>query len=864
MNIKFIRKTAYVLLLSLLASAIPATASYGKGEDSSEREALSSMTKIAENDSLELFFDEKETDVAVRVKASGDIWFSNPVNADQDKIASAFQQRQLKSQISVRFYNDNVQEATMDNYSDCIDEGNFTVEPSQDGVTVTYTLGEAAKKYLLPDVISVERLDGFAAQLESSQSKKLIRNYTKYELEKVKESDKKDLIAQYPGLENHSIYVLKSGAKEYVKEELAGYLKDIGYTQEDFDFDLEDNGYEAENKKPWFRIPLTYRLCADHLEASVDPSLITYNDEGYYLVEVDILPYFGAAEKGEEGYIFVPDGSGALIDYDKKAESAYTAQVYGQDITMNVLSQAKSQTDQALTVKLPVFGQKTGDKAYFAVIDKGAAYGTINASTSGRVNSYNNVFAGFKFLDYGQSSLGNMVGTNSFQMYSENRFADKEETLKQLSTYTLDYYFLHGDKADYSGMAEGYRNLYLSLGTDADRYEPLMKDSVPFYAEYIGAIDKEATFLGIKHRAITPVTTYAQALEVTDTLRDGGVDNIKVIMSGWANKGLHGTAYTGITPVSKLNKGGVNQKEFMKDLASKGINVYYSAEFQRVYRDGLFDGYSPLGSAPKYFDRSTVKESTFYLSNNMVDKNDSIGLIRPSLASDVADRVTGKLKKFENAGVSLGSISYQLYTDQQAEKYADREDARYLNQAAVSNLFTQFEGKVLSDNANAYIAEASFDIINAPADSNRSLIISRTVPFYEMVFHGYRDYALDCLNMTDDYRTTLLKSVESGAGLYYKWIYADNSVLKETKFDQLYSVNYKGWIEKSIEDYGNVNEVLGPLQKVPVSKHEFVGDSDRIVRVTYQNGTKVIVNYTEQDVTVDGLTVGAKSYGVIR
>ncbi|MCR5055170.1 MAG: hypothetical protein K6A69_10040, partial [Lachnospiraceae bacterium] len=159
---KFFKKTAYVLLLSMILSLVPAgsvlASESGSENLASEKEALSSMKKVAENDSLELFFNEEDTSVAVKVKESGDIWFTNPCEADDDPVASAYQKRQLKSQLSVRYFNDNVQEATMDNYSDCVAEGNFLVQSDEHGLTVTYTLGVAAKKYLLPEVISVERL----------------------------------------------------------------------------------------------------------------------------------------------------------------------------------------------------------------------------------------------------------------------------------------------------------------------------------------------------------------------------------------------------------------------------------------------------------------------------------------------------------------------------------------------------------------------------------------------------------------------------------------------------------------------------------------------------------------------------------
>ncbi|MBO7353646.1 MAG: hypothetical protein J6U61_05235 [Lachnospiraceae bacterium] len=838
--------TALLMIFILLISVFP---SGTVGSNAADASAPSGMKKAAENDSLILYVDEEETNIAVYVKSSGDYWYSNPVDANTDDIASAYQKRQLKSQIYLRYFNENVQEASMDNYSDCVAEGQFELEYLDDGVKITYSLGEGAVKLLLPSVISVERLEGFASQLESSKSKKLLRNYTKYDLATMKEADKKDKLESYPGLENHSIYVLKANTKDYIKEELSGYLVDIGYTWEDYDFDLQDNGYTTENTKPWFVVPLTYRLDGANLIAEVNPEEVEYNEEGYYLVDIEILPYFGAARKGESGYLFVPDGSGALINFDNKAQTAYTAKVYGQDVTMNVLATSQSQIDQTVTVKMPVFGAKVGDSAWYAIIEDGDGYSDISASVSGRVNSYNNVYAGFQYLEYGVSTLGNMVGSNSFQMYSAAKFN---------GTYKLRYGFLSKDKADYSGMAEGYRDYLIGKGVLGDR---LSGEGIPFYAEYIGAIDRSASFLGIKYRAVTPVTTYAQAEQITDKLIAGGVSNINVVYSGWANDGLHGTAYTKVKNVSKLKKGGTDQEEFIKDMAGKGVDTFFTAEFQRVYYDVMGDGYTLLGSAPKYFDRSSVKESTFYLSNGMVDSNDKICLIRPSLAMKVTDQLKKKYSKTANIGFNVGTISSMLFTDQQSENYTDRQDAKDYNTAAVKSLNEAFGGRILIDNANAYMLPFAKDVINAPFDSNRSRIVDEAVPFYEMVLHGYVDYAGDCLNMTDDYNTTLLKSIESGSGLYFKWIYSDNSILKETDFDSLYSVNYEGWLDKAVTDYGRASEVLGSLRGQTIAKHEII--SDKVVRVTYEKGTQILVNYSKADAVVDGQAVSAGSFAVV-
>ncbi|MCR5558546.1 MAG: hypothetical protein K6F75_13435 [Butyrivibrio sp.] len=837
------------LLAGLMTSALFLSLFPGKSvmADSPEgKDDIKDMKQVADNAGYSMYFDEEEAQVAIKVKDSGDVWRSNPANADADTVASAYQKRQLKSQINIRYFDDNVQESTMDSYSDCVSLGAFETEYLDDGVKVTYNFGAKGEALILPEVISVERLEEFAGALEKSKSKKLIRNYTKMDPETMKEADKKENLATYPGLEKHSIYVLKSSTKDYIKEELASYLEEAGYTKEDYDFDLEDNGYQTDDNSPWFVIPITYKLEDTGFSAEVDPEAITYNEEGYHLVDVEILPYFGAAYAGTEGYIFVPDGSGALIDHDNGSVNTYTAKVYGQDVTMNALSYQKSQIDQAVTVRLPVFGEKSGDKAFFAIIEKGAAYADINASVSGRVNSYNNVYAGFQFLDYGASSLGNMVGSNSFQMYSKADFSD---------TYKLRYSFLSGEDSGYSRMACGYRDYLVRTGVFNERTSD---SDIPFYAELIGAIDKYATILGVRYKSVTPLTTYDQALEITQGLKDSGVENLNILYSGWANGGLHGRAYTSIKEIKKLGKD-LSLKNFLGKMEEDGNDVFLGTELQYTYKDKPLDGYTSLGDSPKYFDLSAVKEATYYLGSNRADKDNSIGLISPGSIT----KVTKEVERLSNygAGLAIGSISYNLYTDQKEDNYIDRCKAQSINEAAIKTLSSDFGGKVLSQNANSYVLSYTSDVLDAPFDSNKSRIIDRVVPFYEMVLHGYVNYAGECLNMSDDYSTTFLKSIESGAGLYFKWIYEDNSVLKETDYDDMYSVNYSYWIDKAVEDYKAADTALGKLQGLLITDHEYI--DEHLAKVTYENGTRVYVNFSKEPVTADGVTVNARNFVVV-
>ncbi len=846
------RIVATILLCALLLSGIqkPMTvaADTPKVENSSyAEEAVKSMDMVAETESLELYLDDKETVVAVRDKASGALWFSNPVDGAEDTLSTSYYQKVLKSQLYVTFIDENTKVSTMNNYTSSIENGQFEIEEIENGIKITYFIGDSALMICLPDVITEERMLVFLNQMTSAQQKKINRNYTLYSMETLKEDEKDEMLKKYPILAEQNIYVLRSGTKDYMKKDLASYFAEVGYTQADFELDAANNSTDDEEKKAWFRIPLVYQLEGDNLVVTVNPEEVEYNTNGFYLVNIDILRYFGAS-LNEDGYIFVPDGSGALINFNngKTTEASYGATVYGQDSTMVYTTWYQSQVEAQNTIKMPVFGIKDGNKAVFAVIEEGDAYATIKADVAGKYTGYNDAYVSFNYLQYGSTSLSDMIGAASYYLYSDAVFE---------GVYKLRYAFLTGEQADYSGMAACYRDYLKENGVLG---EQIKEQNLPFYVEYIGAIDKPDTFLGIKYDSVESVTTFAQAGEITDLLKQKGVENLNIIYSGWMNGGLRGTAATKLKVESKLKAGGTTLSEFQEYVKSIGADLYMTTELQYVYEDDFFDGYSSIRYAPRYFDNTVIKINQYGLASR-VSEDELANLISPYYVKQITKDLTGKLKKQNVTGVNLGTISWELYSDLQKSVYTDRQMAKKENNAAILTLKDNGQ-KLIGDNANAYVFNYVDELIGVPLYSNNYRIIDEEVPFYEMVIHGYIPCAGEAMNLTDDYQTTLLKSVEAGTGLYFKWIYEDNAVLKETEYDYLYSVNYEAWLERATADYNRMNQELGSLVGCEMKSHEYVQED--VAKVTYQNGSRVYVNFSKKNVTVDGVTVPAKDYVV--
>lgn len=808
-----------------------------------------SMVLAAENDSLALFFREKDAVAAIYNKEDGTLYYTNPPEASEDSFASAYYQKKMMAQFNISYYNEYVQLMEMDSYADSVAEEQFEFEYTDSGVRITYTLGETATKIVLPTAISEERFLSYVDQMDEKVQKKVKRNYTYLNKDEMSATDLKEQLELYPGLENHNLYILKSGTKDYLREEMMEYFTAAGYTAEDMLADMEENCGEASSNKPWFIITLEYRLENDSFVAEIDPSAVSYNTDGFYLVDVELLPYFGAANTEQDGYIFVPDGSGALIylNNGKTTMSAYNSKVYGQDKTLTSMNQWKGDIEDSLAIKLPVFGLKADETAWLAVIEQGDGYADINADISGRTTSYNQVYAGFTYLTGGAISLGDVIGANSFYMYSKPEFAEN---------YTLRYFFLAGEQADYSGMASRYQK-YLEEQGALVKQE--LATAAPFYVEYIGAVDKLESLIGIKYRAIVPLTTYTQAAEITKLLTESGVENIKVLYSGWAEGGLEGAAMASPKAESKVAKGGMDLAEYTSLMKESGITVYPVAEFQYVYENTLWDGYSRQTHAPRYFDRSIIKFGDYLTANGYLYERDR-NMISPYYVESMAEQMAEYLAGEGVSAVGLGTVSGNLYSDYDEDSYTDRQLAEIRNAAAAALLKEKLADGVLAANANAYVLPYVTDVVQIPMDSNHLRLIDEDIPFYSMVLKGYAEYAGEAWNMSDDYRTQLLKSVESGAGVYFRWIYEDNSVLKDSDYDDLYSVNYAVWLEQAVNDWARVNEVYKATANSRITEHEKLAAD--VYRVTYENGSVVVVNYTDEPVTVSGVTVGARDFAL--
>ena len=189
-----------------------------------------------------------------------------------------------------------------------------------------------------------------------------------------------------------------------------------------------------------------------------------------------------------------------------------------------------------------------------------------------------------------------------------------------------------------------------------------------------------------------------------------------------------------------------------------------------------------------------------------------------------------------------------------------REDSKNIVISSLENLKNSGYN-LLVDGGNAYTLKYAQAVTDTPLKSSGMSIESYTIPFVGMVLHGYVEYSGVALNQQGSYQKSLLKSIENGAGLHYVLMTEDPLLLADTSCSDYYSVAADEWKEEIISAYTKWNSFFFDISNSAMVQHSRIAEG--VVRVKYENGSCVLINYNEEAVSVDGNTIAGMDYCVL-
>ena len=795
----------------------------------------------AENDGFKLYINTTNCYVILQDKKTGEIFSTNPLDMESaaDAGTNEYYYDYLMSQLRVSYRTDDSVELAQDffSYTDCVglekaegEDPQFTIEQLEDGVRVIYTLGDSSSSTgIVPVYLTKERLDEIAKQQDDMGVDKANKLKNLYQ----------------PSSTVSGFYELAEASRTTFKvKKLTAGLEAIGYTYEDF---LKDNETAAAAGAPVEElmnivVPIEYRLTDDGMQATVPTEQITAT-EGVYVTEIYVLPYFSAVKAGtdEDGYFFVPNGSGCLINFDNnlmKSNLTYSEYVYGID-PLNIEDET---FDYKEDVKLPVYGIQQSESTLLVTIDGGDALAKINAVTSGVYHNYNYCFASFILRNIENVVLDGQV--DPMPVVEENIYS---------AYLTQSYHVLpQTDEYDgYSGMAKYYRELL--FGDTADDAADGSAENIKLYLDILCGVSRESSFCGFKYDEVYAMTTFEEAETILNKFYDQSINSIVVNLEGWMNGGYYHDVTDNIKVIRKLG-GKSGLKELTELVTGKGGLLYGNIAIQQV--TFAADDYNYTAESSRYYGQGRsasfgkMNPTTYTTASALGYSENLYYLLSPKFLVRYVSETLEEMEDYTVSGISYRDLGNLLYSDKKRKELISRVDAEDIIVAMLKKS-AETDNSIMLDNAFSYALPYADDIINVSFYKNAYAIVNDEVPFYEMVIHGIIDYSGKSYNLNANLTESeeCMQMIENGAAPHFTFTYEDSSELKYTALNNNFSTTYDIWYQDAITMYNRVNEVLKQVSNATMEKHELLSNGSSM---TYSNGVTITVDYDTMTVTVSG------------
>ncbi len=438
----------------------------------------------------------------------------------------------------------------------------------------------------------------------------------------------------------------------------------------------------------------------------------------------------------------------------------------------------------------------------------------------------------------------------------------------------VEYTFLTGDDADYSGMARHYRAYQLKRGAcqpiaERIKEQPLLEYAAKYPEARIRQAWKQVPSpypdqVTRNEPPVKPVVTFDRVKEIVDECEKQGVGGVEFCLVGW-NVGGHDGRFPQIFPVEPTLGGEAKLKECVKYTQEKGYQIVGHSTFRDCYM--IADTWDSEYVVEKNPD-GTLKRGTVTWGGGRLYTMCPQRSYEKFCPKQCAEMATLGFK---------GLFYVDVVTSRPLFPCTDRRHPLNNGERAV------WEANILNELRRAFggsASEGAFDFCIGALDSAMTVqfhepfqkaanpLVDEYVPLWQLVYNGivlatpFRTM-INCTANPD--RRYLLKLAEFGGRPLYYWhsnfLTGQPSFLGRIDLEATTDEKMRqgvAHLKKGCDEYARRSD----LQFHFMDKHETPAPG--VVRVTYSNGAKMLVNYNDKPVSVDGREVPAMDYVVVR
>ena len=580
----------------------------------------------------------------------------------------------------------------------------------------------------------------------------------------------------------------------------------------------------AEKPRPVFRCALEYVIDEDGMTYTLPANSISFDESKYRLDNISILRYFAANDRNDEGYLFFPDGSGALIYNEDVTTNVIKQPVYGYDYAYRTIEGKKTQF-----VRLPVYGAVNTDAdtgvstGFFAIITEGDSLVTLSSGVRDKSPRH---LATYQTYIPRPTDVYSITGASNIPVFADFKYVGNYSTKIVMLVDPAFASLVPGSAytASYVEMARYYREYLINVTETLTELEDSdVNERLPLFIESYGTLKTTEKILTFPVEVDVALTTFGDVQTMHTELSDAGIGNIKFRLIGFYNEGVEGKYPKRLKLMREVGgkKGLRRLLSYAEDNAASGIEIILGVDLMYNYVPWGIGGISKKKTSVRSMDNryasrqmyDTVYQGFFSYFSLCVSADQLEGLF---------NKFNKKLSKFDLNALSLDYIAEDLSSNFDEDNSFGREDAKNYLVSALETISSKY-GTLLSTGGNVYAIKYLDYLLNAPIDSSRYFCASRTVPFYGMVMHGALEYAGTPFNETGNPDYEILRAIESGAAMYYVLCYRNTDLMKEDfLLSNHYSANYAIWKEDIVRYYNILDYAIGDLQTWQLYDHSFL------------------------------------------
>ena len=590
---------------------------------------------------------------------------------------------------------------------------------------------------------------------------------------------------------------------------------------------------------------LRYSLGPDYLEVAVDEADLVESEDNL-IVAIELLPYLGAVPYRAEttAYYVLPDGPGALTYIGKQVgyRKPYSAVSYGTD------RYSFSRPSEQRT-PLPVYGIAHPEGAVLGAATVGVGESSIEAGIS------------IDPMTFSRASLRLIYRRLTQFPLRKGVFKAFFETERVKGDRAMRFFFLAGEEANWVGMAQRFRQhliedrglqrLGSSPAEQEESVEPALRLRLVMGAQKPGLI----------WRSFVTATSFAEAAEIVAAYVDAGMTDLDVVLVGWESDGYQGNLPRRWPPDRRLG-GARGLKRLAEQIHALEGRLFVEADYTLAFLQN--GGFFPLTDCVIQPNLLPVSDLVASAANVEVPRElrKNRFFLNPAFAlTRYLQKEAPRLAELGVDGMELRWSGELLLKDVNPRFPLERSEFA-ASWREMLTLISDTMGSAAAQGGNGYVLGSADTVTQLPLYRNDYVFADETVPFYPIATHGLVRLYGDPTNLDSDPQRDFLTRLEYGMLPTYELTYREPIVLNRTTYNELYSSHYQEWIERAAAEYEVSLVQLGHTVSQYIVGRRLL--APQVFETIYEDGTSVIVNYSDAAYAEGAIRVEPLGYLVVR